>query len=307
MALGVLRLLVLCAVVGLGAAALIRRAGEETQCIGGVAYRVTYETFGFGDESFVDLDNVTGLTGMQCDIDNRRMLLSFTSSSDAQAFSQQLGEIEPFQTFVTSLSSDFTDCSAEKVLVRRFIGVNSTTDPSQLVIFADPAKYDEIFQDADVSIASAGSCGDVTEHVCVGVNVDSSCQDAKQPIPIYQNSYLSVSCSDCFLGFSADVFLSLTIHFWKLEGVAAGFKNLQLGGGLLFDMAASAAWSTGVDKNVDLVPQTTILDFKIGIVPVRIWFEVPVEIKADATFHASAEATAGAMAQWTLEIGRAHV
>jgi hypothetical protein len=93
---------------------------------------------------------------------------------------------------------------------------------------------------------------------------------------------------------------------------------------------AQEDWSVGYDKTFPVIPQNAIIDINVGPLPFRITFEVPLRITgaslsrpfpakssppparsavlfcclhdafapADATFHAVAEATAGANAQW---------
>ena len=42
-----------------------------------------------------------------------------------------------------------------------------------------------------------------------------------------------------------------------------------------------------------MIPSTTLLDFRIGLVPFLIMFDAPVEVKADLQLNAQGEATAG--------------
>jgi len=116
---------------------------------------------------------------------------------------------------------------------------------------------------------------------------------------------MSVDCANCFLGVEATVFASLSIHLFKLQQLSGGLKNIAVNGAFELDMNAHAAWSTGVDKTLPVVKSATIINFWVGPIPVRVWFEIPVEMKADLSFTSSASATVGATANWN--IGDAYV
>jgi len=118
------------------------------------------------------------------------------------------------------------------------------------------------------------------------MNADTStCNSAAGPIPIYSNDYLSIECSNCFLGFEVDVFLQMSIRWFHLHSLAAGFRNMGVNGAMVFDMQAHTAWSAGISKQLQVVQPKTILSFHIGVIPIKIWFEVPVQLSADANFQ----------------------
>jgi hypothetical protein len=93
-------------------------------------------------------------------------------------------------------------------------------------------------------------------------------------------------------------------------------------------LQAHQDWSVGYDKTFPVIPQNAVIDINVGPLPFRITFEVPLRITgaslsqpfpakispppdvfaaADATFHAVAEATAGANAQWNFGDMYAHL
>ena len=92
---------------------------------------------------------------------------------------------------------------------------------------------------------------------------------------------------------------------WELSELHGGFRNISGAAGLVATAAAEARWSAGVDKTLKLVPQKTLLNFKVGAVPFALFFAVPMEVKADASFDATASATFGATAN--LELGDATI
>ena len=50
----------------------------------------------------------------------------------------------------------------------------------------------------------------------MGLNVNDACADAKQPITIYANKFISMMCADCFTAFVADAFLVVKLSNWKV-------------------------------------------------------------------------------------------
>lgn len=64
------------------------------------------------------------------------------------------------------------------------------------------------------------------------------------------------------------------IDKFQLKSLAGGFRNISAAAGLVATAAAEAKWSAGVDKTLTIVPQTTILNFKVGAVPFALFFAV---------------------------------
>ena len=270
--------------------------GEITSCNSGRQYNVRYSMVAVAAEHFSDLDAVVGLDNVVCGFDKSRLLLEF---SDSQGLINFLDNVTLGETFLTSFSK-YTTCngsdpSASGIIIRRVIAVNLMNNTeTQVELQAVPARYDEVIQDSDISLGTTGTCEDeIDQPICLGVNTND-CKTAAAPISIYTNQYLNLACSNCFVGFDADVFLTLKMRWFKLHELGAGFQNMQLNAATVMDLNAHAAWSTGIDKTIEAIKQTTIVAFRVGPIPFRFWFELPVEVKASASFQATAEATAGA-------------
>eukprot|EP00698_Gefionella_okellyi_P012941 TRINITY_DN3516_c0_g2_i1.p1 TRINITY_DN3516_c0_g2~~TRINITY_DN3516_c0_g2_i1.p1 ORF type:complete len:451 (+),score=82.54 TRINITY_DN3516_c0_g2_i1:66-1355(+) len=273
-----------------------RRVGSHAVCFQDKQYLIEFDTLGAGNDSFIPLDNVTGLTAIQCNVDQTQSLMQFADKDSAYYFLDVLVEVTSF-----IIESEQISCANSTSPIRRVMGWEFWEDTLQVLLLSVPARYDEIFQDADVNVSSIGPCPmTVDKQICLGMNAASDCQSAAQPIPIYSNNYVSMSCSDCFLGFEVDIFLTLSIRWFHLNQLAGGFRNMGVHGALVFDMNAQAQWSTGVNKQINLVQPTTVVNFHIGVIPIRIWFQVPVQITADASFHSSAQATIGAQVNWNI-------
>jgi hypothetical protein len=101
-----------------------------------------------------------------------------------------------------------------------------------------------------------------------------------------------------------------------LQAISAGFKNLVADLSLVLDLKGSAQWSAGYDKVFPVIPSSTSFAFNIGKLPFRITFEMPLEIKAAASFFTTAEAAGGVTsklsfgdmyASWSSISGWSHV
>ena len=77
----------------------------------------------------------------------------------------------------------------------------------------------------------------------------------------------------------------MQIKLFKLQKIVAGFQNMQMNGNLVFEMDSQAQWSAGVDRIIGIPNPTTILSFRVGLIPIRLWFELPVHVVGDASFQ----------------------
>jgi len=135
----------------------------------------------------------------------------------------------------------------------------------------------------------------VAEHgICVGVNTQQTCTTPTAPIPIITGKFITVTCSDCFLGFMTNIFMEVHIQGFKMITLAGGFKNMSVNGAFVLDFKAQAEWNTAVDKTLNIVPPITLFSFNIGKVPFAFTFGIPVAMKMEAHVHAIAEAKIGA-------------
>ena len=80
-------------------------------------------------------------------------------------------------------------------------------DGQYLTVHTNQAKYDQVYEGADIKYSSSSeSCGEDEENIdriaCVGLNTnkDLKCAKAVQPIDIYSNGIVSLTCDDCYVG-----------------------------------------------------------------------------------------------------------
>ena len=285
-------------VVSLIGATMENHKGFLNTCVHNDLYEINYNGYGYDSNHFVQLDNINGLDSYTCNIDSTEVDIGFTSMYNADMFSKNITQTHTFIIENEIHNCPYTD--GTRTMVRRILFWNMTS-PNILRIRVAPSRLDELFESTSLSMVmvdkNSTKCvnylNDFTENICVGVNTNSDCSQSLKPLPMYSNKYLSVSCSNCFIGLDTELFVDMEIKHWHLHRLAGGFKNIKTNMALVESMSATGSWSIGYDHTIHVVNPKTIIDFHIWIIPVRIWFEIDSGISADLSFHASANAEVG--------------
>jgi len=260
----------------------------------------------------VDLDGELGskLDKVTCDVDHTRLTLSFRHRTEAILW---LGKFHDFSQHFIVGGKQWNCTSVKKnpqFILRRVIGASESEHLGRdLTIVTSMARYDEVFETADISYgatrdeqcasehALAHSVVGIDDDLCVGANADCK-GHAKKALPLYDGASgrLKATCTDCYASMSADVFLSVKIHGFKLESMALGFRNMSIDASLQLDATAANSTTLAIDKAIDLVQTTYLLDFKVGAVPFMLYFDVPLTVQAELDFAANAALSFGAAA-----------
>ena len=158
------------------------------------------------------------------------------------------------------------------------------------------ARYDEVFEDADITYGASDddACKQpvLDKPVCIGVNTD--CQGhALKPLPLYtsKSGSLSATCTDCFASLSTDIYMQMKMGGFKLQSLELGLRNATLDAHITLDARADNKTTLAIDKALELVPQTFLLDFKVGKVPFMLFFDVPLSINAELDFERACKHT----------------
>jgi hypothetical protein len=265
--------------------------GESRECIGNKWHNLKYNaTYGADSSSFVDLDSESDIHSVSCDLDHTKLSIRYHNEVEAAEWLVKFHDWnDHFLVGGTKWNCGVNTTGRVGLILRRVVG--ASMDGAYINVRASIAKYDEVFEDADIAFNTEGSCDSADKEVCVGFNTDCSSPAtpaAGKSLPIYSNSALDIACSSCFVAFDADVFVEVHIRGFEVVNASAGLRNVNLVGATVIDAKAQKSWSTGVDKTPDVLPKTTLVDFKVGVVPFLIWLEVPAEIKADLTFNTAA-------------------
>jgi len=255
------------------------------------------------EAAFVDLDTLDHLEAVTCDLDGTRLKLRFTSDVWAAEYFLKFHDWnDHFIVGGTKWNCTVRQTDAPGLIIRRIVGAQESGE--SLNVQASEARYDEIYEDADISFSSQGSCDEsdvgktADKKVCVGYNSDCT-GTATSSLPLYKNSAVTIACSECFVDFTMDVFVTVSIRDWQVQNLSTGFKNVAINTSAVIDAQAQANWNTGIDKVLPVLQNKYLVDFKIGVVPFLIFFDLPVEVKTDFTFASNADLKVGA----TMNIG----
>jgi hypothetical protein len=283
---------------------------SSRECVAGRWHHTEYNTVGLSDEVFVDLDSMGGLEAVQCDLDGSQLKLKYHSEVTAAEYYLRFHDWnDHFIVGGAKWNCSIHQTGNPGLIIRRIVGASE--DGQYLNVRAATARYDEIYEDADISFKTDGACDEGVrasqdKEVCVGYN--SQCTGtASVPIPLYtsKNGDVSVACSDCFIDFTMDVFVDVKIRGWKVANLSTGFRNVAVNASTVLDAKSGANWNTGLDKTLPVLQNEYLVDFKVGPVPFMIFFDLPVELKAEFQFTSAAEATVGAHVN--LGLGDAYV
>jgi hypothetical protein len=255
----------------------IDRTNKVSGTFEGKHFTLNYNTIGYSNDHFISGSEIKNIADIKCNVDETRLLIVFGSTSDLNKLLNHLSNTRPMFFII--------DDVCEGSMIRRIIDYNISN--LKMELYTTPARYDEIFSDADISYET----NDIP--ICLGVN-SKDCKTAENDIPFYHNDYVDVVCKNCFLGLSTNVFFDMKIKWFKLESVSGGFRNSQINGELVVDTKGKYHWSLDLDKTYPVVKPTTIITLHIGIIPIRIWFEIPLEEKLDLNLDLQGEVKLGA-------------
>lgn len=152
----------------------------------------------------------------------------------------------------------------------------------------------DVIQNGTISIHPKGLQSTAEKDIpfCYSFN-SKNCKTPDSSISLFENKYLDLTCDNCFVGFSGNVFAEIVIDWFRIKNVAGGFRNLDLIGGLGVNLQATSAPSYAFDKLYPVINKFTIASFNIGPIPVNLWLELPVELILNAGLDASANARIG--------------
>jgi len=286
---------------------------------GGRVHRVQYKlTQAVPDEAIVDADKATGLANTSTSVwcyGWGEVQMIFKKEADSKAFQKFMVDKVASEegAFVVSEAKNCnfqggkihsTDNSTGMNL-RRVNKVTLSGFPSQVIVHlqTSPAHYDEVIKEGAISYGSSpDNPGRDPLHLCFGMNVGNAatCNTAATSLPVYSRDALSVTCDNCFMGFSFDLFADFHFANFAMAKLSAGFKNMQASGAV--DLAMNVAMQhsfLGVDKDLwhaggDDHP---IISFKVGLIPFSISFDAAIHLAADMQCSASAQAQAGVAMQ----------
>lgn len=134
--------------------------------------------------------------------------------------------------------------------------------------------------------------GEVDKSFCLGWNT-ADCQGPQTSFNLFKNKFLTADCDNCFLGLSGVAFAKLEFSSFKLKDVEAGFKNLNVKGGLGVSVEAAKSFNYAFNKVYPIIKSLDIASFYIGPVKVHIWVDMPIELDFGASANLDARISLG--------------
>merc|ERR1719272_1119223 len=179
---------------------------KTRECVNGRWHSTEYNALGVTQNVFVDLDTLDHLEAVTCDLDGTRLKLRFTSDVWAAEYFLKFHDWnDHFIVGGTKWNCTVRQTDAPGLIIRRIVGAQESGE--SLNVQASEARYDEIYEDADISFSSQGSCDEsdvgktADKKVCVGYNSDCT-GTATSSLPLYKNSAVTIACSECFVDFT---------------------------------------------------------------------------------------------------------
>jgi len=268
-------------------------------------YKVSYDVEMLGGNLIVNMDVQSGVMNVQCDISNIELVVTFDNRDFANGFYKIMASSAQ-DRFVTGTRWNCNEAQDNSnMLMRRVIGATYNGD-RVVTLKTTQGQYEESIKDGVITLDKADEPEDEAEHTfCFGYNTNKDCDASKAPIPLFNSKYLDITCSNCFVGAKATVFMEVQISWFKLRKIAAGLKGININAALVLDLNAHGSWNAGLDKTYKIVDQGIIIQFFIGPIPITIWYEIPVQVIAQASLDAHIDIEAGATA--AMHIGDAYV
>lgn len=313
--------LVLCGLVCVCWGAYVDFTDSALLCAGSQSLNASYVGTGFDHQHYINLVDAPLRDRAKCIRGGAVVKLQMKSVEDAQEFLERVENMQVRHgedVFLHGLECDVHcvegRCLSLPAVVRV---VKAKRGPSSaVVLLGRPAGLADSFVDLDLQVISSGNqehaafCAggeDDThsKHFCLGVNVDQDggkCDKAKSVLPLYNwagpgGISVDVTCPNCYAGLSGNVFVKVDIEATRLSKTEAGFTDLTLDAAFVADITATENFNVGVDRQLPIVPPTTIFSFQILVVPVNFWFQIPVHALANLGVFAQGEVTAGFEAQ----------
>lgn len=269
-----------------------------TRSLNNGLYRVTYDMQLLGSNFITNLDEVAGIHKVTCDVNDIEMIIDFNSIPEAYALYQRIKD-EGYEKYLTSLKYNCTNSKTKPfVNIKQILTVELNSN--QILIRTALGSYENLFRQGQAKVEAVEESEGYTKNLCFGANANTDCTAGIQPIPIYKNDYISLTCSDCFVGAKATAFFEFKVSWFKLRHVGAGLKNIGVNGAFVLEMKAQASASGGIDKTLNTVATGLVLQFYIGPVPIVVWYEIPLRLVANTAINAQAFAKAGVKATWRL-------
>jgi hypothetical protein len=185
-----------------------------------------------------------------------------------------------------------------RLLVRRNVRrLDSATETYEFSFETEDLEMWDLFEDADITVERHVLSKEAQPQENLKFGLFSFNWDFKEErviernIPIFQNQYVDVLCSECYAYIQAEV--AIKIKFSWRSGVSRVYSAIIGKGKLFYDIYSDArfACSKQVDKTLFYKPKALVIRFNIGPIPIWIDFDLALKLKNDFVFNTAAQLT----------------
>jgi hypothetical protein len=291
--------------------------GSESRCVGGRRHTIAYNATYTAGAQFIDMDGDLGkdLTEVACDLDGTRLLLTFKNYAKKLWWDGKFSHLAdhylvggdkwcatPNATRVSAPPSK-RGAILRRIHTPKFFGPHDFDN--QLMVSTSIAQYSEVFKEADVRYGSVddpqckAQLASPNVEICLGVNADCQSGQADQPItllttPDGSSVDADITCTDCWAAIEGEIFFEFQIKGWRLQKLGAGIRNMALEASAVLTAGASKQAYLTATKVVHAAQHAPLVDFRVGVVPFILFYDIPFEINAELDFSGDAELTFGA-------------
>ena len=249
-------------------------------------FNATYFGKGYDESHIINFNEINSSYPAKCD--NGRIIMQM---KDPSYFISKMKQSPMFLTNV--------ECTSPIFYIRDYQLSGNT-----LFIFGGSATMGDIMPELDLRIENLKSDTEHSKHFCIGLNMNQKdCASPHNDLSIYDWSgpgglSVDITCPDCYVGYQGDVFIHIVIQTTKLAKVKGGIENAILNTALVFDMKANEDYNVGVNKELNIVPPTTLFSFSLLTIPITFGFQIPASIDANLEISAEGEIKLGWTGQW---------
>jgi hypothetical protein len=157
---------------------------------------------------------------------------------------------------------------------------------------ADVVNVGSLIENGIINITQTG-LNKVKVPFCFGFNTDKSCSNPSYPIVLFSDDIVDITCDNCFIGFSGDVFIDMSFAAFHLKRVAVGFEDMYLKGGLGVYVKASKDMAYVYNKIFEVLSKFKLVSFGIGPLKFDVYVDMPINIYFSADLSAVATLRTG--------------
>jgi hypothetical protein len=185
-----------------------------------------------------------------------------------------------------------------RLLVRRNVRrLDSEAEIYEFVFETEDLEMWDLFEDSDITVERQVLSKEATSQNKLKFGLFSFNWDFKEErviqrnLPIIQNQYVDVLCSECYAYIQAEVAIKLKFS-WR-KGVTHVYSAVIGKGKLFYDIFSDARFdhSEEVDKVLFKRQKAFVIRFSIGPVPIWIDFDLALKLKNNFDFKTAAQMT----------------